>query len=604
MIEWLRTAKSAYFRAKRKRVPKKAVADLFREIRLQSDSPSNNIFYHVKQSHGDALWSALAFCYERQPAFLHPSDLEIKERICGFLLLVEYREHIAIFKSNLDIPSEFKTEYLKHIADGRVEIAVARAGATFEQIRLRNMATSKYALRTKTLEANDLQNAVGPASASRYVPRGYHVRRGRDQYAATPDSGKISMRSDRVGYKGLIDWTAFVIDLLKDETAEPSAFIRAFARPIDLNSLPATTIPTSFAIDVPAFVEQLFDTENTIRLLKGNGELAEALDLEQAAVVLAALSQSFAVRKVHSELRVVVSEKERRVGLINMTKTRISLKQFALPETEDVYVRPANQVNDAENGIPIKRFIDQNDLFTVLFNDPTIIYLDGELYRDDSLVDGTTFLSYIRSESQLNTCTSEKGTFTEEHTSFDANSIFSVVVDNVAAADEVLVCDDLGDEWADFIGINTRSHPKTISFYHAKHREPTLSASVLHDLVGQAIKNLSRINLAPADVARKFEKWNSPYQNSDVTTAIPRILRGDGPLLQAKITDALSSPDTIRRVFIVTSSLSRGQLDEKFASFRGGEAPEPHFVQLYQLLMSYFSACIEVGACAYVTCRD
>jgi hypothetical protein len=27
-------------------------------------------------------------------------------------------------------------------------------------------------------------------------------------------------------------------------------------------------------------------------------------------------------------------------------------------------------------------------------------------------------------------------------------------------------------------------------------------------------------------------------------------------------------------------------------------------VQLYQLLMSYFSACIEVGAYAYIVCQD
>jgi len=35
-----------------------------------------------------------------------------------------------------------------------------------------------------------------------------------------------------------------------------------------------------------------------------------------------------------------------------------------------------------------------------------------------------------------------------------------------------------------------------------------------------------------------------------------------------------------------------------------GEAPTPHFVQLYWLLMSYFSACAEVGAYPYVVCQE
>jgi len=260
MIDWLRTTKSANFQLKAKRLPKNAIVDLFRAIRQNSEAPSQNIFHHVKEPLGHASWSALAFLSERDPAFLDVPDGDVKESICGFLLLVEYRDHVALFKSNLELPSEFKTEYLHRISDDRVEAAIARADATFEQIRLRNMATSKHALRNKTLEANDLRNVVGPAGASRYVPRSYRVRRAGDHYAATPDSGKISMRSDRTGYEELVQWTVSVIDLLIDQNAPSSAFIRTFARPIDLSCIPPTTIPTHFAVDVPRLVEELFES--------------------------------------------------------------------------------------------------------------------------------------------------------------------------------------------------------------------------------------------------------------------------------------------------------------------------------------------------------
>ncbi len=166
MIDWLRTAKSAHFQAKAKRLPKKAVVDLFRTIRQNSEAPSNNIFLHVKEPLGHASWSALAFLYERDPAFLDSPDGDVKERVCGFLLLVEHRDYVALFKSNLDVPSEFKTEYFQRIGIDRMEAAIARADATFEQIRLRNMATSKHAFRNKTLEANDLQSVVGPAGGN------------------------------------------------------------------------------------------------------------------------------------------------------------------------------------------------------------------------------------------------------------------------------------------------------------------------------------------------------------------------------------------------------------------------------------------------------
>jgi len=605
MIDWLRTSKSAHFQAKAKRLPKKAIVDLFRAIRQNSEAPSNNIFLHVKEPLGHASWSALAFLYERDPAFLDSPDGDVTERVCGFLLLVEHRDHVALFKSNLDVPSEFKTRYFQRIGDGRVEAAIARADATFEQIRLRNMATSKYALRTKTLEANDLQSVVGPAAASRYVPRGYHVRRGGDHYAATPDSGRISVRSDRVGYEELVQWAMFVIDLLIDQNATPSAFIRAFARPIDLSSIPPTTIPTHFAVDVPSLIEELFEPAKAMQFVRGTGETAVSLNKDDTVAVLAALNQSLLIRKVRRELRVIHPQNDMQVGMVNIAKTRISLRKLNLPEIENVYVKPTTQSAGGEdNGLPLKRYIDQNNFFTVLFNDSRIVYLDGELYRDDSLVDGRTFLSYIRTDSQLNVATSEKGTFTAAQTAFDAESVFGVLVNSIAVDDEVLVSDDLGDEWADFIGINGNHQPKTISFYHAKYGDLALSASTLHVVVSQAIKNLSRINLAHEDVVAKLDKWTENYANNNVLTSIPRIVRGDETILRAKIAEALSSPDTIRRVFIVTSSLSRAQLGQRFEALRGGEAPEPHFVQLYQLLMSYFSACMEVGAYAYVVCQE
>ncbi len=606
MIDWLRTAKSAHFHKKAKRLPKKAVVDLFRAIRQNSEASSNNIFHHVKESLAQASWSALAFLYERHPSFLDSPDGDVKESVCGFLLLVEYRDYAALFKSNLDVPSEFKTEYFQRIGDNRLEAAIARADVVFEQIRLRNMAASKYALRNKTLEANDLQSVVGPAGASRYVPRAYRVRQGGNHYSATPDSGKISMRSERAGYEELVQWAVAVVDLLISQNAAPSAFIRAFARPIDLTSIPPTTIPTHFAVDVPRLTEELFEPPEVMQFVRGVGNNAVALNKAEIDAILAALDHAFTIRKVKSELRIIHPRNYMQVGNLNVAKTRISLRKLGLPEIENIYVKPSNQpANDEDIGVPLKRYIDQNDFFTVLFSDPTIVYLDGELYKDDSLTDGTVFLSYIKTDSQLSAATSEKGTFTAAHATFDADSVFGVLVSSIAANDEVLVCDDLGDEWADFIGIDASHHPKAISFYHAKYDIPSLGASPLQIVVSQAIKNLSRIiNLAESDVGAKSGKWANVYANDNVVTAIPRIIRGDAVLLQNKIAGALSLPDTIRRVFIVTPSLSRAQLEQRFAAFRGGEAPEPHFVQLYQLLMSYFSACSEVGAYAYIVCQE
>jgi hypothetical protein len=603
VIDWLRTTKSAYFYKKRKRLPKAAIVELFRSLRQDVEAPSNNIFRHVKEQLDHTSWSAIAFFYERNPAFLDLPDGHTKERICGFLILAEHREHIVLFRSNLDVPADFKTEYFQRAGDERVEAAIARTDATFEQIRLRSMATSKYALRSKTLEANDLETVVGPAGASRFVPRGYRVRRGGDHYTATPNTGRISLRSDRATYRDLIHWGVLVIDMLIDENIPTSPFIRTFARPIDLDSIPAGVLPTYIAIDVPALTEELLDAADGMRLVRRTGGEPVIIDKAGVDTILAALDQTFSVRKIQGKLRVLnPTDNNARIGSLSVGKTRIALRSLEMPEIEDVYVAPANAA--AENiGLPIRRYIDQNGLYTILFNHFSIVYLDGSLYKDDSLTDGSRFLSYLKADGGLNAATSEKGHFSPAHAAFDPDSVFRILVDGIGQQDDLLICDDLGDEWADFIGINVHSQPKTISFYHAKHGALSIGASALHIAVSQAIKNLGRINLAAEGIAAKLPKWTSLY-NNEGATLIPRVVRGDPANINETIVDALSSPDTIRRVFLVTSSLSRGQIDQKFVAIRDGEAPTPHFVQLYWLLTSYFSACAEVGAFPYVMCQE
>src|SRR5579872_999827 len=358
MIDWLRSAKSANFYKKRKRLSKAAITELFRTIRQNSDTPSQNVFHHVKQSLGHASWSALAFFYERDPSFLELPQGHTRERVCGFLILVEHCEHVVIFKSGLDLPSSFKTDYLQRAGDERVEAAIARADATFEQIRLRNMATSKYALRSKTLEANDLRTVVGPSGASRYVPRGYRVRRGDDHYSATPNTGRISLRSDRVAYQDLVNWGVAVVDMLIDQNIQSSTFIRAFARPIDLDSIPAGVLPTYIAVDVPTLTEQLFEEPEGIRIVRRIGDHSAVLEKNEVGAILALLDRTLTVRRVRGELR-ITDPQGHPIGILNIGKTRISLRSFEMPDIENIYVEPMNPPEGQDDlGVPIRRYID------------------------------------------------------------------------------------------------------------------------------------------------------------------------------------------------------------------------------------------------------
>lgn len=99
-----------------------------------------------------------------------------------------------------------------------------------------------------------------------------------------------------------------------------------------------------------------------------------------------------------------------RSGEVAINKTRIALKRLALPLLADVYVENAQlALGTDEDRVLLKQFIDKEDIFIVLFDQPRFAYLDGNLYQDDIPVNGgSQFLGYLFGNAELATITDEK----------------------------------------------------------------------------------------------------------------------------------------------------------------------------------------------------
>jgi hypothetical protein len=175
MIDELQASRTATFFVLSHPPSEADVDAMFETLRASQQNAQPDLFRHIRVVEGDARWSAVAFNYERVPAFL-PDQNEVREVVCGFLLIVEYDGHAAIFRSRLDVTSLFRTNHLTKLSPERVNMAIARPDAIFEKLRLKHMTLSRQALRTKTLESDDLSNAVGAASSSRFVAQGYAAR--------------------------------------------------------------------------------------------------------------------------------------------------------------------------------------------------------------------------------------------------------------------------------------------------------------------------------------------------------------------------------------------------------------------------------------------
>jgi hypothetical protein len=603
MIDNLTVAKSAVFFTIRKNLTDKAVEDLFTALRKTHGTTANNIFRYIREIQGDARWSAVCFEYETLPAFLDPTS-GVNEKLCGYLMLVEYQGHAALFSSRLGLPSAFKSRHFAPVAVSRMEGAIARENAVFQKMRMRNMSVSPHVMRNKTLEAPNLANVVGPAGSRRYAPQTYTVSVNGIYSTATPSTGRIGIRSDKVGHGELIEFAVTMIDALRVNPVDVSPFIRTFARPMSLADALAASQPTAIAVDTARLAAAVTGDEATIRLVHVGDEVAE-LSTDEFNELLGQLDQALSIEG-NGKLRVAkLPDRDDELATISLNKSRITLRSLTLGMAATVQVETLDlPLGEDSQRRPLYSYLNEEDCFIVLFDDVRISYIDGQVFRDEAMLDGeASFLPYLHPEGSLQAVTDEKGAFVADQVTFDVTSTFGAIVEHVGAEDDILICDDLGDEWADFIGIKEDAGFVQVCFYHAKHDALTLSAGSFHVVVSQAIKNLGNMMFPPERMEAKVQSWDATYNAKNQPTQIARIIRNNAGDLGASIARARTAPDVRRRAVIVTSSLSKEAVEEAFAAIQAGQRPTHTFVQLYWLLQSFFSACSEVGASGSIVCQ-
>ncbi len=359
------------------------------------------------------------------------------------------------------------------------------------------------------------------------------------------------------------------------------------------------------AIDTSKLSDAVDEVEGGIRLIRLNDDTAVELTGSELTALIKSLDQPLNIEGGARLRTAHHPETGDQQASIRLNKNRIALHSLSSPQLSDVYVdRAGEALGEDGNRQPLRAYLDNINALIVLFEDVRLAYIDGQVFRDETLMDGgESFLRHFTDCALLATVTSEKGAFTTAQTAFDGTSSFGAIVDHIAAADPILLCDDLGDEWADFIGVSDSAGVTQISFYHAKHGALSLGASPFHVSVSQAVKNLGNMSFPEERLAGKLGLWGSTYNAPNQETQIQRTIRSDVADLAGALRRARVAPDARRRAVIVTSSLSRQALADKLTAIQGGQRPTPSFVQLYWLMQSFFSACTEVGATGAVVCQ-
>lgn len=162
-----------------------------------------------------------------------------------------------------------------------------------------------------------------------------------------------------------------------------------------------------------------------------------------------------------------------------------------------------------------------------------------------------------------------------------------------------LICADMGTEPCDFIAVQE----DRVAFIHAKFsRYRDTSASSLHDVVAQALKNL--LLLQPAEQGSfPGRQWDGRWPNENGKLRrlrTPKKSDLSHSQLQEQVRKVLRSPNSDREIWVVIAGgIERTALLNKIQI----ESNQAEILQIYALLQTAHAQCAEAGVKLRVFCR-
>ena len=280
---------------------------------------------------------------------------------------------------------------------------------------------------------------------------------------------------------------------------------------------PAAPTPVSVSID-------LSDTETQVTTSRG--EVLHISSASESVLSNGAKGPATAATFECSFTFLIENDPKRPLILKLTLEYQQSKQRFWFKTSGATDVSVQNPSDSRSTNRSFAEYLNHNqDLVLIGLQDGELVYQGRNFYAIDYRHAEQTLLQHITSTT-FGPCQNEKGTKTElssakrhKATRFIRGSLFQVIAEEelpLGFSPEIVICDDLGSECADFVLANFAN--KNMALVHAKAGAGAgISASAFHDLVAQAMKNLAYLTRnaeAPEGVASW--KANSLWNNTGI----------------------------------------------------------------------------------------
>lgn len=539
-------------------------------------------------------FSFIAFKRDKKPTVFElefdPGEVWHEKRF-AYLLVIEYKGYVAIQKKDIGdirnlrkalIPIDYNI--LCKVLDDKKTV--------YKRFGMNNLDISDKAMRSKALEAEDLKPVFSTLGASNYELSNYRITNKQGAFSIGLDSSKINHLQTRVTFSDYLNWCKYIIDKIeKTSDKDVNNYLSIFATPIDYKqeydagNLNARYLLVSlYKLNDEKWIESIREEDTRAEV-----QLKEICDLFSKSIKLED-SGGGKYSKV----------------LADGKKVEVTVRENGITFSCD-WMKGIHLCGKADDVILLD-YVVENGLFTVMFSSAKLKYTNRKLFKDNNLTGNIDlFLEMFEEDAKLKKTKGEKdykgNKLVATDTQFPQYSLFAYIEKKYKQKGTIIVCDDLGTEWADYIRVSENS----VALFAAKHKDLCFSASAFQEVVGQAQKNLGTFFPLKTMWKRKEIKWSGFYQLGGVDTHISRV-RIPGKTAREAIDywkKAERRGNYQRDLYIVIDFISKEKLEGNLQKLKQGRdfAQKKETVPILWLISSLWASCQELNIRLHITCR-
>lgn len=386
------------------------------------------------------------------------------------------------------------------------------------------------------------------------------------------------------GFSEYMSWLEMLAQDLDDGARSPLAVFDRFAEVVDQ---PANTTPSNILLDL-----------SQVEFTRSGSGGREPLRIDDSCVSVQ--DDSFRLRANEQEYEVALSWDEE--------KRRYRLK---CPELDDSFSMTG--VTAASRQRSLIAYLNAEQAFRIVpaSDGQHCVYVGGRFLKPRLPLGGRSakssvdLLELLEGLPELSSISSEKGGKNSATGNGWAPGCLFHLIDSLGVGTGLerrltgvdrLICDDGGTEIADFLALD-HELGRVIGI-HAKAfaRPKKLSASALHDISSQALKNLGYLQAYDIGSPANLSRWNGPWTDGRAGRVDSRIRRGSQEVAAEIWEDfraVLRDPRITREVWLV---LGQGPSKAMLINECKKRSPRPEALQMLYSLQATWAAVSSVGA--------